>query len=472
MNVKDSLQSFVRSSPQTPGVYIIRDKKGKAIYIGKARSLRARLKSHFSPSYHPDFKETLIRRDATKIDLIETATEAEALLLESSLVKEHRPKYNKELKDDKSYPFLKITSEKFPRLLVVRGRKSDGSRYFGPYTNVSLLRQAVSLLRRLFPMRTCSPMPEKVCLMFHIGQCRGPCVGHQSEKEYGQMVKELILFLDGKRDALVRTLTRRMQDASKDRHYERAKTFRDQIAALSVVSSGTPRPLEKQAVLAELCKILDLSRHPSRIEAFDISNIHGQNPVGSLVVFENGQPKSSDYRLFKIKTVEGINDYEMMREVVRRRYERLLSEKRDLPDLILIDGGRGHLSSACEELDSLNLADLDVISIAKQHEHLFKPNRQNPYVLPQDSPVLQLVRHIRDEAHRFAITFYRKLHRKKMVWSELDVIPGVGPKRKKALIKVFKTLSAMKKSSLEEFLQVEGIDEKTAKNIEAHLKKG
>jgi len=409
--------------------------------------------------------------DASRIEILNTATEAEALLLEASLIKEHRPKYNKELKEDKSYPFLKITDETFPRLLIVRGRKSDGSRYFGPYTHVGLLRQAVSILRRLFPMRTCHPMPDKVCLMYHIGQCHGPCEKLMSHKEYLDMVKELTLFLEGKRDVLVRNLSRRMKEASQHRNYELAKTYRDHIAALSAVKSK-PARVDKPSVLLELQRILKCNRYPQRIEAFDISNFAGKNPVGSMVVFEAGEPKRSDYRKFKIKTVEGINDYDMMREVVRRRYERLLNEQKPLPDMVLIDGGRGHLSSAKDELDKLNLSDLDLVSIAKQHEYLFKPGRVTPTVLPQDSSVLQLLRHVRDEAHRFAITFYRKLHRKELVWSELDEIQGVGPKRRQMIIKAFKTLKAIKSASWKELSQVKGIDVKTAKYIEQYLKRG
>jgi len=468
----ENLRAFIKGCPQTPGVYLIKNKSGKPVYIGKARSLRSRLTTHFGPAYHPDYKERMIRKEAAKIGIIQTATEAEALLLEASLIKEHRPKYNKELKDDKSYPFLKITDEKFPRLLVVRGRKSDGSIYFGPYTNAGLLREAVSLLRRLFPMRTCTPMPDKVCLMFHIGQCRGPCVGHMSEKEYAQMVKELVYFLEGKRDALVRTLSRRMKEASRDRHYELARTYRDQMRALAAVAVKQAPSQDEGTVLLQMQRVLKLSRYPARIEAFDISNISGKNPVGSMVVFDNGKPKRSEYRKFKIKTVAGVNDYDMMREVVRRRYERLLNEKKPLPDLVLIDGGRGHLSSAKEELDRVNLSDLDLVSIAKQHEYLYKMARPNPYVLPQDSPVLQLLRHVRDEAHRFAISFYRKLHRKEMVWSELDAVGGVGPTRKKKLILAFKTISAVKAASRQDLAEIEGIDEKTAKNIELYFKRG
>jgi excinuclease ABC subunit C len=456
--------------PESPGVYIIRGLSGTPIYIGKARSLRHRLKSHFAVSAAKEFKERLIQRDAQKIDVIQTTSEAEALLLESSLVKEHRPRYNKELKDDKSYPFLKVTlNECFPRLLIVRGRKSDGSLYFGPYTSAHLLRQAVSLLRRLFPMRTCHPLPKKVCLMYHIGQCKAPCENLVDKKEYKTIVRELSLFLNGKKDVLIRHLAKRMKEASSKQAYEEAKVYRDQMKALTVVSV-MHAPLNRRAVLEQMRKMFGLNRYPKRIEAFDISNFSGKNAVGSLIVFEEGEPKTSDYRKFKIKTVEGIDDYQMMREVVRRRYERLLNEKKPLPDLVLIDGGKGHLSSIKEEFDRLNLGDLDLLSIAKQHEHIFSTARPNPYVLPLDSNILKLIRHLRDEAHRFAISFYRKLHRKKIAWSELNEVPGVGDKSKNRLMKAFKSITAIKALSWKELAQVEGIDKRRAKTIEQYFK--
>ena len=406
----ERIKERILQIPQQPGVYLIKDRQGHPDYIGKARNLRGRLKTHFQSSSARELKEYLIQKDAADIGVVLTATEAEALLLEASLVKQHRPKYNKELKDDKSYPFLKITmAEDYPRLLIARGRTSDGSLYFGPYTNVGLLRQAVAHLRRVFPMRTCHPLAKKVCLMYHIGQCQAPCVGDIDRKKYREIVKELVLFLEGKKSALLRVLHKRMVQTSKERRFEEAKLYRDQIQSLSTVSMMRS-PMNRLAVLKEMMDVFHLSSYPRRIEAFDISNFSGKNPVGSLVVFVDGAPLRSEYRRFKIKTVEGIDDYKMMREIVRRRYERVLSEKLPLPDVILIDGGKGHLASAKDELNRLNLTDLDVLSIAKQHEIIFKPSRHEPYVLPQHSAVLQLIRHLRDEAHRFAITFYRKLH--------------------------------------------------------------
>lgn len=469
----DDLKAFIRTCPVTPGVYVIKDTAGVPVYIGKARNLKSRLQSHFGPEVHPEFKEMLIRREAVRIDLVHTATEAEALLMEASLIKHHRPKYNKLLKDDKSYPYLKITNEDFPRLVIVRGRVGDGATYYGPFTNVRLLRQAVAMLRRQFPLRTCVPMPAKVCLMYHIGQCPGPCEGRTDAAGYAAAVKELCAFLDGKRDAVVRSLTRRMKDAAAARRFELAKTYRDQIQALTAVAVGrTPQnTADRPAALQELQRALILSRYPSRIECFDISNIHGKNPVGSMVVMIDGKPDRSQYRRFKIRTVEGIDDYRMMREVVGRRYERLLNEQKPLPDLVLIDGGQGHLAAAKEELERLNLSDLDVISIAKQHEYLYRPDRAMPFVLPPASATLQMLRHLRDEAHRFAITFYRSLHRKDMQATELDAIPGIGPAKRSRILKAFRTTGELRGVPAARISEAAGIDLKSAKAVEEYFKR-
>lgn len=401
--------------------------------------------------------------EVQSIDFVKTPTEAEALLLEASLVKENQPKYNQLLKDDKSYPFLKITNEEFPRLLIVRARKADGGKYFGPFTEAGLLRKAVDLLRRLFPMRTCNPMPDKVCLMYHIGQCKGPCVGEIDKRQYGEMVKELGYFLEGRREALIRNLLRRMKEYSQHREYEKAKAVYEEIQALSAFSK--PKKVESASVLNELMDALLLPQLPIRIEGFDISNIMGKEAVGSMVVFVNGKPSRADYRLFRIKTVKGIDDYEMMREVVRRRYTRVLEEKTRLPDLVLIDGGKGHLSAARKELDLLNLKELPVISIAKQHEHIFSPGKETPFIFPQSSPILHLVQRLRNETHRFAITYFRRLHKKEAMVSVLDSVPGIGPKTKERLLKKFGSVSKIKKLSEEELVARGGLPRKTARNV-------
>lgn len=453
--------------PNNPGVYLFKDKDSNPVYIGKALSIKKRVLSHFRCFGENFSKEGKMLCEVRRIDFIETLTEADALLLEASLVKENLPKFNQELKDDKSYPFLKITNEEFPRLLVVRGRKSDGGKYFGPYTDAKLLKQAVKMLRRLFPMRTCHPMPNKVCLMYHIGQCKGPCVGEIDKARYREMVKELELFLEGHRAALVRNLSQRMKEHSAKREYEKAKSAYDQMLALSSLpQKDTLKKRGAYQVLTALKDAFNLPKEPERMECFDISNIAGREPVASMVVFINGKPARSEYRRFKIKTVKGINDYDMMREVIRRRFSRMIEEKQTPPDLVVIDGGKGHLAVSWDELGKLGLqGKIPMISIAKQHEHLFEPGRERPHIYPQNSPMLQLIQRLRDEAHRFAISFHRRLHRKEALVSKLDAIPGVGPKTKQRLLRRFRTVSAIQKASEETLVKKGLVNEKTAKNI-------
>lgn len=405
------LKDRIQTLPMTAGVYFFLNRENQAIYIGKARSIRKRVGGHFR-FFGELSKEGKMLSEVNGIHFVETPTEAEALLLESSLVKEKMPKYNQELKDDKSYPYLKITAEEYPRLLVVRGRKPDGSKYFGPYTSVYLLRQAVKMLRSEFPLRTCKQLPKKLCLMYHLGLCKGPCEGLQSRAEYMATVKELEAFLEGRRAALVKTLSRRMKEHSKKKEYEEAKILFDQIRALSVLPEGRAQKQDPLDVLALMKEALDLPKVPLRIEGFDISNIFGKESVGSMVVFLDGKPARREYRRFRIRTVSGIDDYRMMKEVITRRYSGSLSEKTPLPDLILIDGGKGHLGAAKEALDAMGLSELAVMSIAKQHERLFFPKREGPVILSGSSPVLHLVQHLRDEAHRFAIAYHRKLRKK------------------------------------------------------------
>src|SRR3990167_190205 len=459
------LSHRIRQLPNSPGVYLFKDRDSKPVYIGKALSIRKRVLSHFRCFGEHFSKEGKMLFEVRRIDFIETPTEADALLLEASLVKENQPKFNQELKDDKSYPYLKITSEAFPRLLVVRGRKADGGKYFGPYTSGRLLNQAVRMLRRLFPMRTCHPIPDKVCLMYHIAQCKGPCVGEIDKEKYGEIVKELGLFLEGHRAALVRGLTRRMKEYSAGRQYEKAKSVYEQIRALSSLPQADVLKKRTSQVLAALKDAFSLPKEPERMEGFDISNITGREPVGSMVVFLNGRPARSEYRRFRIKTVKGINDYDMMREVIRRRFTRFLEEKQVPPDLVVIDGGKGHLSAAGDELRKLGLGKIPMISIAKQHEHLFELGREAARIYPQNSPLLQMIQHLRDEAHRFAITLHRRLHRKEALVSRLDEIRGVGPKTKERLLKKFGTISAIRNASEAKIIEKCSVTAKAAKKI-------
>lgn len=462
--IPDFLKSRITELPDRPGVYLFKDRGNHPIYIGKALSLRKRVMGHFRCYGESFTKEGVMLSQVNRIDIIETPTEAEALLLEAGLVKECLPKYNQELRDDKSYPFLKITGETYPRLVVVRTRKADGGKYFGPYTSLYLLRQAVKMLRQQFPLRTCRTLPKKVCLAYHLGQCGGPCEKLEEHAHYLHTVKELESFLVGRRDVLVRNLMRRMKEHSAKREYEKARTIFSEIQALSSVPV-VPARRREESVLAALQEALELPHLPARMECFDISNIMGQEAVGSMVVFVDGEPARSDYRRFRIKTVKGIDDYRMMREVISRRYGRAVAEKTPLPDLVVIDGGKGHLGVAKAELDALGLTELPIISIAKQHEHLFKPGRETPYVFSLSSPFLHLIRHLRDEAHRFAITYHRRLHKKEAIVSLLDGVPGVGPVTRAKLLKKAGSVKKIAAMSVEELMERGTVTEQIARRI-------
>ncbi len=414
--IPEHLKRRIEEMPHRSGVYIFKGRDGKPLYIGKALSLKKRVAGHFRFYGESGSKEGILLSLVSRIDILETPTEAEALLLEASLVKEQMPKYNAALKDDKSYPYLKITGVEYPRLLVARGRKADGAKYFGPYTDVRLLRQAVKMLRSQFPLRTCRKMPKKVCLQFHLKLCGGPCEEQQMKEVYLETVKELTRFLEGRRDAVVRNLSRRMREYSADHNFEKAQAMRDAMRALSAmpISARTAHPTS--GVLEDIQKIFGLPTLPRRIECFDISNIHGKEAVGSMVVFGDGEPLKRDYRRFRVKTVTGINDYRMMQEVVKRRYAGSLAVKLPNPDVVLIDGGKGHLSAVQSAMGEIGL-DLPLLSIAKQHEIIFSPSREMPFILPPTSPALQMIRHLRDEAHRFAITYHRLLHRREAMAS-------------------------------------------------------
>ena len=408
------IKNIIRRLPDSPGVYLMKDAKRKVLYVGKAGSLRKRVSSYFTKR-HASLKTGLLVSKVRHIDHIPTKSEAEALIYEASLIKSERPKFNVDLKDDKSYPYLKLTvNERYPRLLITRRRLNDGARYYGPYTNVKLLKEALSFMKTVFPLRTCNRLGKRLCTSYHIAECLGPCAGKITKATYRKTVKELILFLEGKRRKLIEDLSRRMEESSTSLNFEEALRIRNRIRALStlVTKGRVPSPMDQ---IDELKFILHLRRRPKRIEAFDISNIRGKEAVGSMVSFYDGEPDKNNYRKFKIKTVTEINDYKMMREVVYRRYRRLLDEKRPLPDLIIIDGGKGHLTSALKELDSLGIKQIPVVGIAKEFEHIYLPKRQLPIVLPKDSSILQLIRRIRDEAHRFARNYHLLLRRKKML---------------------------------------------------------
>jgi excinuclease ABC subunit C len=595
-DIKNKLENL----PNKPGVYLMKDKSGRIIYVGKAKSLRNRVRSYFqdTPTYHPKISALISK--ISDFDVLATDSEMEALILESNLIKEYKPRYNVNLKDDKRYPYLKITTfETFPRVLVVRRAKKDKAKYFGPYTNVKAMRQTLRILRRIFPVRSCNvALPSrkkiKLCLDFYIKRCLGPCESKISEKEYGEIIDNVCLFLSGKNEALLSHLRGRMGHYARKENFEMAAQIRDQIKALgSVMEKQKVADLEKvdkdiiafardkkdvlvvalqiregvligrqnfhltafkesedkeilstflrqyymhsvvippeiilpikiddqemiqnwltsrregkvrflipqrgekvkllematynaqlsldelllqrseakkkvPRIIKSLEKDLYLSLPPRRIAAFDISNLGPSDAVGSLVFFEDGRPKKSQYRRFKIKTVEGQDDFAMMGEVVERYFTRLVNEKKAFPDLVLVDGGKGQLSTTLETLNTLGIKNQNVIALAKRLDEVFLPGKSDSLMIPKGSASLKLLQRIRNEAHRFAIEYHRKLRKKRTIKSELDRIPGIGPARRKILLKHFGSVERIKQAGLEELSQTEGISQRVAENI-------
>jgi excinuclease ABC subunit C len=392
----------------------MKDASGEALYIGKAKDLSKRVSSYFQDKRPKTLKLMSLVEKVKELDYVVTGSEEEALIYEASLVKEKRPKYNVELKDDKSFPLLKIIlNEKFPRLIITRKKLEDGSRYFGPYTKVKLLRSAVGILKNIFPLRICKKIPHESCLAYHIGQCLGPCMDKINEKSYNEIVGQLILFLEGKKTKLIQELTDKMKEFAEEKNFEQAAIIRNRLSALLEVSDRKNADYSSWGNIAlKLKKILKLPSLPLKIEAFDVSNISGKEATGSMVYFNNGLPDKSNYRKFKIKNVKGIDDYAMMKEIVARRYKRLKEENKKFPDLIIIDGGKGHLRAAYEELLKLSLAYIPAIGIAKQEEKIYMLGSQEPLDINRDSEILHFIQSIRDEAHRFALKYHHALRRK------------------------------------------------------------
>ena len=414
------LSEKIKALPLTSGVYLMKDGSGMILYVGKAVSLRKRVQSYFRKL--PTMSKTdVLVAGIRDIEYLPTASEAEALILEASLIKQYQPKFNIELRDDKTYPYIEITGEEFPRVAVVRPReKVKEHQYFGPYVNVQLIREALTIIRKIFPFRTCDPFPDKECLDYHIGLCQAPCIGLIDKKEYARNIRNVRLILEGKKDELYRSLTDDMEALGKEKNFEAAGKVRDQIRAIGALYSGT-KDINYYKESEQLQRALGLPKRPDRIETFDISNIMGNQAVGSMVSFFNGKPDKNNYRRFRIKTVEGIDDFKMIAEVVHRRYSRLKREGLAFPDLIVIDGGKGQLSAAGEELVKLEI-DIPIISLAKREEEVFIPKRRSSVVLAKDSLGLQLLQRVRDEAHRFAVSYHRNLRGKNVFGGKVKMI--------------------------------------------------
>ncbi len=439
----------IKNIPDLPGAYLMKGASGGVLYVGKAASLKKRVSSYFRRGAGISHRIKMMLEQARDISFFVTASEAEALIAESALIKRYRPRYNVALKDDKSYPHLKLTvKEKFPRLILTRKKRDDGSLYYGPYTDVKLLRRALGIMKKIFPLRICTRIPKRPCLHYHIRQCYGPCIRAIDRRAYGDIVKELKLFLSGRREKLIDGLSKKMRKAARRHDYEKAARLRDRMVALSVIRTPAGqggrsggRPYDE---IISLMHLLGLKRAPRRIEAYDISNISGKEAVGSMVTFVDGRPSKQDYRKFRIRGVKGIDDYKMMKEVIRRRYERVKKERLPCPDLIIVDGGKGQLNAALSELNILGFERIPVIGIAKRFEHIYLKKRKEPVIFSERSAVLHLIERLRNEAHRFAIAYHHKLRSKKLTASLLDGIDGVGEKRKKALLRKFGSIRKIK----------------------------
>ncbi|MBP9853399.1 MAG: excinuclease ABC subunit UvrC [Candidatus Omnitrophica bacterium] len=406
------LNSKIKLLPLTSGVYLMKNKDGAVIYVGKAISLRKRVQSYFRGKKTMSKTDILVE-NIVDVDFVGTHSEAEALILEASLVKQYDPKFNVLLRDDKSFPLIQITDDEFPRISVERPKKRKaGYIYFGPYTNPQLIREALILLRKIFHFRTCEPFPEKECLDFHIGLCDAPCINKISKNEYARNIKIIKLILEGRKDDLYKKLHNEMEAHVVAKEFEQAAKVRDQLRAIGALYSGTS-DINYYKEAEQLQRVLNLSKPPNRIETFDISNIMGNQAVGSMVSFLNGKPDKKNYRRFKIKEVEGIDDFKMIAEIVRRRYRRLKNEGKMFPDLIVIDGGKGQLSAARAELVKMGI-DIPIASLAKKEEEIFLPNKKNPVKLSLDSLGLKLLQRTRDEAHRFALNYHKNLRGKNL----------------------------------------------------------
>ena len=409
-----SLKEKLSALPDAPGVYIFKDHHGNILYIGKAKSLKKRARSYFTRFLSA--KTQALVSKIKDIEHIRSSSESQAQILEAALVKEKQPPYNIDLKDDKSFPLIKISREEFPLVSICRAKmqkEKDAALYYGPYTNVKLLRQALKSLRRVFAFRSCRILPRQACLYWRLNLCPGPCLGKITPERYAETIKEIRMFLESRNEELLDRLYAKMKQAAADKDFEAAAVARDQINSLSSILEAADKSgrINELEALQDLLKLKAL---PRRIEAFDISNISGVQATGSMVSFLKGGPDKNNYRRFRIKTVNCIDDYAMLREVVERRYSRLIEEKAALPDLILIDGGKAHLAAALGVIKDLRL-DIPLAAIAKDRENIYLPGRNEPIRLKEGAAALNLIRRVRDEAHRFAIKYHHLLRKKKII---------------------------------------------------------
>jgi len=492
MPSNDQIRKKLGDLPHKPGVYLMKDRFGTVIYVGKARDLRKRVSTYFQPSRRRgwDLKFNALVAAVHDLDTYIVRSEPEALLLEGKLIKEYQPRYNISFRDDKRFLLIKINlNDPIPRFMLSRLRQEDGARYFGPFAHSSSARHTLTLARRKFNLRGCRPLTPgaddyKHCLYGHLKYCTAPCILNVSLDDYRQQVLAACDFLAGQTGEMEKDLQEQMQKAAVAEDFEKAAQFRDALQDLrrttqkvrhyDRVPYNLPLAIEPHKDVAELAKALNLPANPARIEGFDISNISGTFAVSSMVSFRDGKPDRSNYRRFRIKTVTGQDDFACMAETVQRRYSRLMREKTEgapsnLPDLIVIDGGKGQLNAALAELKALGLQSLAIIGLAKEFEEIYLPGRDEPLRLSHDSGALKLLQRVRDESHRFANTYNAQLRLKKISESILDEFPGIGQRRKAELLKKFGSVQRLRLATVEDIAAVPGFGGQTAMELKKFL---
>ena len=464
------LKEQVEKLPLAPGVYLMRAEDGEILYIGKARSLRKRAASYLvNKAQLP--KIPLLMAKVREIDYIETPTEVDALLLEARLIREYLPHYNKELKDDKSFPLLKITREAFPRIHLTRNKHDKRAFYYGPFTDAKLLREAIALINALFPIRKCRRLPKTACLYYHIGQCLAPCIKPELKPEYDRVVEEVRDFLGAGKRSFMEYLTDRMREAAGELRFEDAQYFKEQIEALGKLKKKRFSPANPEMSIAlsatlELKKILGMKKLPERIVCFDVSNIQGDEAAASKVSFYRELPDKLEYRRYKIRGVKGINDYAMIQEALGRMITGIKEGRETfIPDAIVIDGGKGHLNAAREVLRREGFENTELLSIAKRFETVYWAKSDAELPIPKNSSGLYLLQKVRDEAHRFAIAYHRSLKEKSLTQSALDVIPGIGEKRKRILLRQFDSLEELKRAGAGQLAGLPGMSRQSAQEV-------
>ena len=474
---KNDIKKTISALPNTPGIYLMKSAEGAVIYIGKAGRLRNRVRSYFIKGQSSP-KIEILKGKIFSIEYINTPTEIEALLLEAQLVNKFHPRYNTLLKDDKSYPLLKISKEEYPRITITRNKTEKDAIYYGPYTDAQLLRDAVMLINAVFPIRKCIKLPKTPCLYYYLHQCLAPCFKKGVKKEYQRYVREIASFLRGNKKSFIDYLTRRMKEAAHALRFEEADRAKRHIHALEKLklrkySVHDPGASISLSGSTELQSVLLLRKVPERIVCFDVSNLQGQWAVAAKVSFLREIPDKNNYRRYKIKTIQGVDDYAMIREALHRMIVGIKEGREHFrPDLIIIDGGKGHLGVAYDELCREGFAYMPCIAIAKQFEMVFHIGEHNPIPLTEGSPSLNLIKRMRDEAHRFAIQYHKRLRGKEMVSSQLDTIKGIGKVRKKRLLQYFGSIDALVQASVDDIAKVDGFNKKLAEHLSQGLRNG